>query len=299
MSDICVIHTINLDGRTSASSNLAGQLLDTISQLEKSNNFTSPTAAISVVAAQLKDVVNGESGFKDTTVTTVERFQTAVLQTPPSIAGVAFSADTGVSGTDLITSTGTQNITVKFSKALDNTRALSWKTTDAPDTAWSAPVAGNGTDELVLTGASLPNGSKTLQFRYTRTTSSLTEAAQVNTDVKLDYTLDTVAPTTPVVTGLRLSVDSGTSSTDLITNSAAQTVSGTITSTVLATERIFGSVDGGVTWSQITTHSTNSSTGTTSFNWNAAALLAQTASGTKSLVFQLRDAAGNVSSYSD
>ncbi|MFN5349601.1 MAG: beta strand repeat-containing protein, partial [Betaproteobacteria bacterium] len=296
LSDIAVIPTINLDGSTNASANDAGKLLDTISQLEKLNNFTSPTAAIATVAGQLKDVVNGESGFKDPTVTNVAQFQTAVLQTPPTIAGVTFSADTGVSGTDLITSNGTQNITVKFSKALGNTRTLSWKTTDSG--VWSAPVAGNGTDTLVLTGASLSSGSKTLQFRYTSTATSLSEAAQVNTGVNLDYTLDTTAPTTPVVTGLGFSVDSGTSGTDLITNSAGQTVSGTITSAVFATERIFGSVDGGGTWSEITNRSTSSVTGATTFNWNVAALVNQTApgaSGTKSLVFQVRDAAGNVS----
>ncbi|MFN5940532.1 MAG: hypothetical protein ACK44C_09240, partial [Polaromonas sp.] len=102
LSDIAVIPTINLDGSTNASANDAGKLLDTISQLEKLNNFTSPTAAIATVAGQLKDVVNGESGFKDPTVTNVAQFQTALLQTPPSIAGVAFSDDTGVLGTDLI-----------------------------------------------------------------------------------------------------------------------------------------------------------------------------------------------------
>jgi hypothetical protein len=297
LSDIAVIPTVNLDGSTNASANEAGKLLDTISQLEKLNNFTSPTAAIATVAGQLKEVVNGESGFKDPTVTNVAQFQTAVLQTPPTIAGVTFSADTGVSGTDLITSNGTQNITVKFSKALDNTRTLSWKTTDSG--VWSAPVAGNGTDTLVLTGASLSSGSRTLQFRYTSTATSLSEAAQVNTGVNLVYILDTTAPTTPVVTGLIFSVDSGTSGTDLITNSAAQTVSGTITSAVFATERIFGSVDGGVTWSEITNRSTNNVTGETTFNWNVAALVNQTATGTKSLVFQVRDAAGNVSSNSN
>ncbi|MFN8955138.1 MAG: beta strand repeat-containing protein, partial [Burkholderiales bacterium] len=299
LSDIAVIPTVNLDGSPNASANDAGKLLDTISQLERLNNFTSPTAAIATVAGQLKevDLARGESGFKDPTVTNVAQFQTAVLQTPPTIAGVTFSADTGVSGTDLITSNGTQNITVKFSKALESTRTLSWKTTDSG--VWSAPVAGNGTDTLVLTGASLSSGSRTLQFRYTSTATSLSEAAQVNTGVNLVYTLDTTAPTTPVVTDLIFSVDSGTSGTDLITNSAAQTVSGTITSAVFATERIFGSVDGGVTWSEITNRSTNNVTGETTFNWNVAALVNQTATGTKSLVFQVRDAAGNVSSNSN
>jgi hypothetical protein len=298
LSDIAVIPTVNLDGSTNASANDAGKLLDTISQLEKLNNFTSPTAAIATVAGQLQevDLARGESGFKDPTVTNVAQFQTAVLQTPPTIAGVTFSADTGVSG-DLITSIGTQNITVTFSKVLDNTRTLSWKTTDSG--VWSTGVAGNGTDTLVLTGASLSSGSKTLQFRYTSTATSLSEAAQVNTGVNLAYTLDIDNPTAPVVTGLGFSVDSGTSGTDLITNSAAQTVNGTITSRVLATERIFGSVDGGGTWSEITNRSTNNVTGETTFNWNVAALVNQTAPGTKSLVFQVRDAAGNISSNSN
>ncbi|WP_296291269.1 hypothetical protein [Limnohabitans sp.] len=150
-----------------------------------------------------------------------------------------------------------------------------------------------------MTGASLSSGSRTLQFRYTSTATSLSEAAQVNTGVNLVYILDTTAPTTPVVTGLGFSVDSGTSGTDLITNSAAQTVSGTITSAVFATERIFGSVDGGSNWSEITNRSTSSVTGATTFNWNVAALVNQTAPGTKSLVFQVRDAAGNISSNSN
>jgi hypothetical protein len=296
VSDIAVIPTINLDGTANASANMAGQLLDTISQLEKSNNFTSPTNAITAMASQIKDVVDGVAGFVNPAVTSVAQFLVALMQTPPSISGVAFSADTGVSDTDLITSTGTQNITITFSKPLEDTRTLSWKTTDA--TVWNTGVAGNGTSTLVLSGVSLPEGSKTLQFRYTSASTTQGETAQVNAGVNLAYTLDAQAPTTPVVSGLVLSADTGISSADLITNTAAQTVTGTITTVVASTERIFGSVDDGVTWSEITNRSTDSSAGKTSFTWNVAALVNETASGTKSLVFQLRDAAGNVSGSS-
>ena len=296
VSDIAVIPTINLDGTANASANMAGQLLDTISQLEKSNNFTSPTNAIAAMASQIKDVADGVAGFVNPAVTSVAQFLVAVMQTPPSISGVAFSADTGVSDTDLITSTGTQNITITFSKPLEDTRTLSWKTTDA--TVWNTGVAGNGTSTLVLSGVSLPEGSKTLQFRYTSASTTQGETAQVNAGVNLAYTLDAQAPTTPVVSGLVLSADTGISSADLITNTAAQTVTGTITTVVASTERIFGSVDDGVTWSEITNRSTDSSAGKTSFTWNVAALVNETASGTKSLVFQLRDAAGNVSGSS-
>lgn len=99
-----------------------------------------------------------------------------------------------------------------------------------------------------------------------------------NTATTLATTLTTAIGTS--ITGLTLSADTGASSKDFITSStAAQTITATLGAT-LGTNKLWGSVDNGATWTDIT-----ASVAGTTLTWNVGVLtganvikLAQTAS---------------------
>ncbi|MEY5100099.1 MAG: hypothetical protein RJA36_2818 [Pseudomonadota bacterium] len=71
----------------------------------------------------------------------------------------------------------------------------------------------------------------------------------------------------PALSAIALSADNGSSSSDFITNVASQTISATLNRALLQTEVVYGSVDGGQTWTDVT----NKVSGTTVV-WNGAVL---------------------------
>ncbi len=95
--------------------------------------------------------------------------------------------------------------------------------------------------------------------------------------------IDTLAPTT-TISDLALSADTGTSQTDFITSTASQTIRATLSAALVTGEGLYGSLDNGSTWANITTKVTG-----TSISWDGATLLP----GTNSIKLELRDAAGN------
>ncbi len=96
------------------------------------------------------------------------------------------------------------------------------------------------------------------------------------------FTIDNTHPTT-TATITSLSADTGTSSSDFITQTAAQTISGTLSVGLAGGEILYGSVDGGSNWVNIT-----SKVAGTAITWNGATL-----SGTSSIKMKVTDAAGN------
>ncbi|WP_427773128.1 Ig-like domain-containing protein [Comamonas thiooxydans] len=95
--------------------------------------------------------------------------------------------------------------------------------------------------------------------------------------------IDTVAPTTTAAS-VAFSADTGSSSTDLITNTTAQTISGTLTANLASGESVQVSLDNGFTWA-----SASASPG--SPNWSLAG---QTLNASDTLKVRVVDAAGNV-----
>lgn len=63
--------------------------------------------------------------------------------------------------------------------------------------------------------------------------------------------VDTEAPTI-TVSSLKFAGDSGSSGTDFVTNIAAQTINATLSDALSATEQLYGSLDDGATWEDIT-----------------------------------------------
>lgn len=83
--------------------------------------------------------------------------------------------------------------------------------------------------------------------------------------------------------GLAFSADTGTSTTDFVTNSATQTITATLSAGLGAGEIVYGSLDGGATWTNIT-----SKVSGTTLTWNGVIL-----SGSNTLKLKVSDSAGN------
>jgi len=103
-------------------------------------------------------------------------------------------------------------------------------------------------------------------------------------------TIKTVTPQ-KTITGLHISADTGSSATDFITQTAAQTITGTLNAGLATGETLHGSVDNGTSWSDITGKVTG-----TAIEWNTATLL----DGSHAIKLEVRNAdnAGTAASQS-
>ena len=100
-------------------------------------------------------------------------------------------------------------------------------------------------------------------------------------------TITNVGPNV-TISNLDISNDTGTSNTDFVTREAAQIITGTLSTALGATEKLFGSVDNGVTWSDITPKVSG-----TAISWDGATL-----SGGSAIKLEVRDAQGNAGAAS-
>jgi hypothetical protein len=96
------------------------------------------------------------------------------------------------------------------------------------------------------------------------------------------YMVDTTAPTTTGATVV-FSADTGSSASDLITYTAAQNVSGTLSANVASGETVYVSLDNGSTWTAATT----------SVGQSTYTLTGQTLTSSNTLKVKVTDAAGN------
>ncbi|MCX8517444.1 MAG: hypothetical protein ORN29_05170, partial [Rhodoferax sp.] len=87
-------------------------------------------------------------------------------------------------------------------------------------------------------------------------------------------------------TSLRLSADTGSSATDFITSTAQQTISAKLLGALGAGEKVYGSVDSGTTWSDISAFLTG-----TTLNWTGVTL--PTPNLSQSVQIKVSDIAGN------
>lgn len=95
-------------------------------------------------------------------------------------------------------------------------------------------------------------------------------------------TLDNIAPTI-TFGSLSFSADTGTSSTDFITKTAAQTINATLSGAPAGSDIVYGSLDNGSTWSDIT-----SKVSGTTLAWDGVTL-----SSSNTLKLKVTDAVGN------
>jgi hypothetical protein len=208
----------------------------------------------------------GESGWSSYVLDQVAPTQT--------VSNVSLSVDTGSSASDLITNTSPQTISATLSEALASGDSL-FGSVDG-GSSWMNITAKVSSTAIRWDGVTL-SGSNSIVFKVTDlagNTGSPTGSSA--------YVLNTTAPLL-TVSGVSLSTDTGTSAIDRITNTAAQTIGATLNAALSSGDILYGSVDGGQTWANITLKASG-----TAIHWDGATL-----SGSNSIVFQVKDLAGN------
>lgn len=190
-----------------------------------------------------------------------------------TVTSISFSADTGVSNTDLITSVASQTLSGTLSANLPTGEKVEVSLDNG--TTWQDATATVGTTTWSLSGVTLA-ASDTVRARVTDT------QGVSGPDFARAYVVDTAGPTV-TFGNLALSNDSGASASDFITNVAAQTITATLSASLGASESVYGSLDNGATWTDIT----GSVSGTT-LSWAGVTL-----AGSNTVQLRVYDAAGN------
>lgn len=198
----------------------------------------------------------------------------ALDTTAPTTAfsGIDLSADTGISNTDFITRDAAQTISATLSSAPSGT-----------DVVWGSIDGGNNWTDITskVSGTSLSWNGVTLSAGSNSIMLKVTDAAGNDSSLSFqNYTLDTTAPNTTVTTAA-FSNDSGSSSTDFVTNVASQTISGTLSGNLAAGDKVYVSLDNGTTWAAATT------------SLNSWSLAGRTLTSSSTLKVKVIDTAGN------
>jgi hypothetical protein len=250
---------------------------------------TEANASITVTAAGYTDAA-GNNGTAGAT-------PTLAIDTlaPTAVATItALSADTEASGatngTDFNTKTAAQTVSgtyagtlgsnEKIQVSVDGTTWVDATVTPEPPPATPDPTPANGGTWTAGSTVTLLTGNNTLSVH------TIDAAGNVTAGTGHTYTLDQTPPTV-TVSGIGISTDTGTSSTDFITKTAGQTISATLSAALANNETLWGSVDSGLHWVDITSK-VSSTDPKTAISWDNVTL-----SGSNSIQFQVRDIAGN------
>ncbi|MFZ2268532.1 MAG: Ig-like domain-containing protein [Azonexus sp.] len=189
-----------------------------------------------------------------------------------TIADASFSNDTGSSATDFITNSTSQTISGTLSTNLANGESV--KVSLDNGATWTTATATVGSNTWSLAGQTL-SASDTLKVKITNSFGDGTVYTHA-------YTLDTTGPTI-TFSNLALSTDSGASGSDFITNTASQTITATLSAAPAGSDIVYGSLDNGATWTNITTKVSG-----TTLTWNGISL-----PGSNTLLLKVTDNVGN------
>jgi hypothetical protein len=152
-------------------------------------------------------------------------------------------------------------------------------TVDVGGTSKTATVATGGAWSVTLTSTEV----RALSSGTVNITADIDDAAgNPATQATASYIYDITAPTL-TVSNVDISADTGTSDSDFLTKTAAQTITATLSSALAQDDVLYGSVDNGSTWTDITTMVSG-----TAITWTGASLASS-----NSILFKITDAAGN------
>jgi hypothetical protein len=212
--------------------------------------------------------------LNDGSATSSNSTTTVIATTAPTTAvtGVHFSNDSGVSATDLNTNVAAQTVSGTLGANLAAGEHIEVSLNNGA--TWSNATASVGSNTWSLAGQTLVS-SDTLQVR-------VVNAAGSGTALAVAYVYDTTPPASTGA-GVVFSSDSGSSASDLVTNVAAQNLSGTLSASLASGEHVEVSLDNGAHWS----------TATGAVGSNAWALAGQTLAGSNTLQVRVVDLAGN------
>ncbi|BCN94149.1 biofilm-promoting protein BpfA [Thiomicrorhabdus immobilis] len=237
-----------------------------------SNGISIPENALSLNTGTISDFAGNPASLTHSLVTDNPIY---MVDTTGDGTGSTFSlnTDTGSDNSDSITSNG--QIDVVFDSAITN-----WEYSTDGGVTWT-----DGTGTGTAVNFTLNEGTYDINDIQVREKGVTTDAAgnegKISTNdvqIIIDQT-----PSTTTISSVSLSNDTGYSSTDEITNTSSQTISATLSSVLDTGDILYGSVDNGSTWIDITSKVTD-----TTLNWDGATL-----SGSSSIVFKIEDSAGN------
>ena len=190
---------------------------------------------------------------------------------------INISIDSGSSASDFLTNATAQTIGAELDAALGTGDVL-YASVDS-GTTWQQVYSSSIADTTISWAANLAEGTNFIQFQ-------VADAADNNGSLtEQSYTLDTTPPTQSVGT-IAFSVDSGTAG-DLVTNTAAQTITATLSAELENGDRLFGAVslngENDPNWVNITSN----------VNVQAISWATTLSAGTNEVQFSIEDAAGN------
>ena len=212
------------------------------------NNATLTHSAVSANSSYMVDTTAPTANF------------TAATDDVGTVTGTLSSGDTTNDTALVLSGTNESGASVKV---YNDSTELGAATVSGTSWSYSATVA----------------DSTTYQFNVTETDlAGNTSSATSNFAI----TGDTTGPT-QTVSGVDIDPDTGTSNSDFITKTAAQTITGTLSANIASTDTLYGSVNNGSTWDNI-----SSKVSGTGITWNGATL-----SGSSNILFKITDAVGN------
>ncbi|MBF0462794.1 MAG: VCBS repeat-containing protein, partial [Magnetococcales bacterium] len=232
---------------------------------------TATLAGSSSVLFKVTDVAGN-----DGTTTGSQAYVLDTVAPTTTVATMAFSADTAANGTtnaDFNTHTAAQTISGTLSANLATGEAVYVSLDNGA--SWTAATDTVGQNTWSLAGQTL-TASNTLQVKVTDL------AGNDGTSASQAYVLDTTAPVTTIAI-MALSADTGVSASDWITNTAAQTISGTLSANLATGETVYVSLNNGATWTPATA----------TVGQNTWSLAGQTLAGSNTFEVKVTDIAGN------
>ncbi|MGE4418620.1 MAG: DUF4214 domain-containing protein [Sulfurimonas sp.] len=242
---------------------------------------TSETSALqAAVAAGGTVTVEAIDAVGNATASTVSNPTLTVDYMAPSVT-LTYSTDGGSTYSSTIDTRDADTLKIKatFNEAIDDTAG--------------ATIA---IDNSVLEATAMTKTSTTEYYYDLDVPSGDIAAASVTIGAAKDAAGNTIiaAPTNPTfaidntattttISAIDISADTGTLDSDFITKTASQTITATLSAELIAGDIVYGSVDNGSTWTNIT----NKVSGT-AISWDGTTL-----SGTSTIVLKVSDAAGN------
>ena len=225
------------------------------------------------VSANVSDAAGNPA---DEATSSFEIDTTAPTQTV-DLASISFSTDSGSNASDFITNQATQTIGATLDAALGADDVL-YASVNGGST-WQPVDSSNISGTSIAWPTTLLEGTSSIQFQVADSADNRGSTTQQS------YTLDTTAPTQSIST-IAFSVDSGTAG-DLVTNTAAQTITATLSAALGDDETLFGAVsldeNSDPAWANITGN----------VNVQAISWATTLSAGTNEVQFSIEDAAGN------
>ncbi|WP_156949880.1 FG-GAP-like repeat-containing protein [Simplicispira psychrophila] len=247
------------------------------------NIATSATSStFALTALETSKYVRVKISYIDdgSTIETLYSAASAQITNGPSVSSIvlanAAAADTNAASV---------SYTVTFNESVTGVDASDFALTAGGTAAGTiASVTGSGTTYTVT--ANTVSGDGTLRLDLNSSDTGIVNGSSVaitsGFTAGQSYTVDHTAPTI-TIGSIALSADTGTISSDFITKTASQTITATLSGAPAGTDIVWGSVDGGTNWIDIT----NKVTGT-ALSWDGVTL-----TGSSTLQLKVTDAAGN------